>query len=115
MVHSLIQAGADADIKSRLPYLPETPDVLGCNPAPKRPLHDWLWEARLPALDGWTALMMAAWTGHTKVVQILTEATTELDSRDRQGETALHKAFDKGHTEIVTQLIDNGAKLDIRI
>ena len=91
--------------------------------------------------DGWTALMMASYNGHTEVVKVLVEAKADLNITDQvnliinylltltidvycdyffifislqDGDTALIDAATKGHTSIVKILVDRGAATDIR-
>ena len=59
---------------------------------------------------GMTALMCAAQTGQTKVVQCLLDAKANVTAKTRSGETALHIARKKRFTKIVGQLIASGAR-----
>uniref|UniRef100_A0A0G4HY28 Uncharacterized protein n=1 Tax=Chromera velia CCMP2878 TaxID=1169474 RepID=A0A0G4HY28_9ALVE len=59
-----------------------------------------------------TALMRAAYNGHTEIVRLLIEAKANLDLQDKRGRTALISASEAGHTEIVHLLINAKAELD---
>jgi serine/threonine-protein phosphatase 6 regulatory ankyrin repeat subunit B len=61
--------------------------------------------------DGWTALMIAAFSGHTGTVKILLDENADVSAQDKgDGKTALRWAVDRGHTEIVNILKQAGAK-----
>ena len=53
---------------------------------------------------GETALMYAAWRGHSDIVQLLLEKRADLTLKNRQGDTALALAESKGHLEILQML-----------
>ena len=53
---------------------------------------------------GETALMYAAWRGHSKIVQLLLEHRADVTLKNQQGDTALGLAESKGHLEIVQML-----------
>jgi len=58
---------------------------------------------------GKTALMVAAYQGHTELVKVLLEAKAKLDLKDIAGITALVFAAYQGHTKIVDWLLKKGA------
>ena len=53
---------------------------------------------------GETALMYAAWRGHSDIVQLLLENRADVTLKNRQGDTALGLAESKEHLEIVQML-----------
>ena len=54
-------------------------------------------------------LVEAADKGYLATVQRLVESGVDVDSRDDEGETALHQACDQGHLEIVKYLLAHRA------
>lgn len=54
--------------------------------------------------EGFTALMMAAAEGQVEVVRVLLLHGAEVDTIDRDGDTAEKFARDKGHTEVLKLL-----------
>ena len=63
---------------------------------------------------GETALMQAAWQGHTEAVKLSIDRGTDCNIQSEDGRTALMRAAWEGHTEAVKFLIDHGADLDIQ-
>ncbi|KAJ5392532.1 ankyrin repeat domain-containing protein 44 [Penicillium cosmopolitanum] len=61
------------------------------------------------ALEGTTALHLAAYGGHIEVVKFLIHAGADVFAFDFPGLTALHWAAYKGHKDIVALLLENGA------
>lgn len=61
------------------------------------------------ALEGTTALHLAAYGGHIDVVKFLINAGADVSAFDFPGLTALHWAAYKGHKDIVSLLLENGA------
>lgn len=59
-------------------------------------------------------LMEATAAGFKNVVEILLKLHVSIDTRDRHGETALHKAAILGRTEIADVLVYNGAVTAVR-
>ena len=53
---------------------------------------------------GETALMYAAWRGHSDIVSLLLENRADATLKNRQGDTALTLAKSKGHLDIVQML-----------
>ncbi len=53
---------------------------------------------------GETALMYAAWRGHSDIVQLLLENRADVTLKNRQGDTALGLAVSKGHLQIAQML-----------
>lgn len=69
--------------------------------------------------DGWTALHLAAFGGHARVVQMLVGAGARPDDRSCHdggctGATALHLAAAAGHAEVVTALLAAGSDPRLR-
>ena len=61
----------------------------------------------------YSALIYAAWEGHTEIALALIEKGARLDVREAYGDTALICAAWEGHTEIALALIEKGASLDV--
>ncbi len=55
--------------------------------------------------DGWSALMMACYTGRKEVAQILLDHHADTNIRDRNNKNALSLAREAGCTEIVELLL----------
>lgn len=79
---------------------------------------DLIW-SRLPSatrqavdVHGRTALHIAAWRGHTVLMECLLTHGIEFDARDKRGRTALHYAARHGHVECVQQLLNKGVLID---
>jgi ankyrin repeat protein len=67
--------------------------------------------------SGMTPLHMVASTGCLEVARILLERSEEVNARDDEGSTALHKAsqaWEKGHPDLVELLLDHGADAHVR-
>jgi len=66
------------------------------------------------AINGWSALMYAAWAGDAEMVELLINAGADVNIRAKHSkdETALMVASEAGHPEIVELLIDAGADVD---
>ena len=67
--------------------------------------------------DGFSALMYAAWHGHTAIVQALLQANASVDLQSRLGYTALAVAAwncSNGHTAIVQALLQASASVDLQ-
>jgi len=56
-------------------------------------------------LDRMTALIAAASNGHSKVVQVLLDAKTDVDATTKNDETALSTAAANGHSNVVRTLL----------
>ncbi|RJP74031.1 MAG: ankyrin repeat domain-containing protein [Candidatus Abyssobacteria bacterium SURF_17] len=65
------------------------------------------------AKDGGTALMVAAYLGHSDVVGLLIKKGANVDAQDNHGDTALRHAIMKEHSDIVQILLDSGADPNI--
>ena len=63
---------------------------------------------------GFTALILAAFNGHTDIVQQLIAAGAHINAKNNDGNTALIEAAASGRTAIVQQLIAAGADDTIR-
>ena len=59
---------------------------------------------------GYTALMAAAYKGHTEIVEILIKSGADVNAKTNNGQTVLMFATCGGHTEIVEILIEAGAE-----
>ncbi len=66
------------------------------------------------AINGWSALMYAAWAGDAEMVGLLINAGADVNIRAKHSkdETALMVASEAGHPEIVELLIDAGADVN---
>ena len=62
--------------------------------------------------DGVTALMRAAFHGHTEIAQALLAAEAEVNQADKGGDTALIWAAFHGHTETVQAMLAAGAEVN---
>ena len=60
--------------------------------------------------DGYTALMVASYKGHTEVARLLIEQGVDVNAQDKRGRTALEWASRYRHKEIVKLLKEAGAK-----
>jgi len=56
-----------------------------------------------------TALMQASSSGNYEAVQVLIDNGAKVNLRDKDGATALSKAYDKGEMEIYNYLVEHGA------
>jgi len=56
-----------------------------------------------------TALMQASLSGNYEAVQVLIDNGAKVNLRDKDGATALSKAYDKGEMEIYNYLVEHGA------
>ena len=57
----------------------------------------------------WTALSLAAYTGHFEVVRMLLKHNADTNARDSSGWTPLHIATFCGRVDIVRLLLNHGA------
>ena len=64
------------------------------------------------ATNGQTALMWAAWEGHTDVVRTLLDHAAEVDARTTTGYTALVLAAREGYRETTEALLEAGADVN---
>ncbi|MEM4367103.1 MAG: ankyrin repeat domain-containing protein [Candidatus Anstonellales archaeon] len=64
--------------------------------------------------DGITMLMIASWSGHEKIVEMLIKAGADVNATSYLGFTALMYAAENGHEKIVEMLIKAGANLDLQ-
>jgi ankyrin repeat protein len=72
-------------------------------------------DVRNPSRSGLpTALISAAFRGHTAVVFALLSAGADVSATNIQARTALHLAADQDHADVVALLCQSGAPLDAR-
>ena len=66
------------------------------------------------AINGWSALMYAAWSGDAEMVELLINAGADVNIRAKHSkdETALMVVSEAGHADVVELLIDAGADVD---
>ena len=61
-----------------------------------------------------TPLHVAAQFGHKQIIErLLNVKNLDIDATDQQGMTALHLAISRGYEDICTDLIDNGASINM--
>lgn len=65
-------------------------------------------------LDGQTALMWAAFNGHTTAVYNLLDAGANINAKDRHGQTALMFAVRNNKINVVKLLLNKGASHTIK-
>ncbi len=64
---------------------------------------------------GWTALMWAAYRGHTDLMQLLIERGADVHTEDYFGTTAmLNAAWQRGNLASIELLLDNGADINAK-
>ena len=56
----------------------------------------------------------AARAGHTEVVRWLAERGADINARNKDNKTPLHRAVEKGHTDMVRWLVQNGTDMNAR-
>jgi ankyrin repeat protein len=64
--------------------------------------------------SGRTALVEAAWGGHTDIVKYLIEKGANVNTGDNVGYTALMRASEEGHNAVVTVLVQKNADVNLR-
>ena len=65
-------------------------------------------------VNGYTALICGAYSGHEEVVQALLDSGANIDNSDPDLTTPLHVAAANGHEQIVRLLLDRGAKINAK-
>ena len=68
--------------------------------------------SRATTAHGDTALLLAAYRGHTEVARVLIEAGADVNARNTRTNTVLHEAASNGHNDLVTLLLEHGAEID---
>ncbi|WP_445628560.1 ankyrin repeat domain-containing protein [Nostoc sp. DSM 114167] len=73
-------------------------------------------DINLPSEDRFTPLMVAIWRENYAIADYLIEQIpkSNINQRDRKGETALYKAVKQGNYDLVTKFIDKGADYRIK-
>jgi ankyrin repeat protein len=64
--------------------------------------------------DGWTALQLAAESGHETVVRLLLEKWQDINAKNIYGQTALHRAAEYGHETVVRLLLEKWADVAVK-
>ena len=64
--------------------------------------------------DGSTMLKLAAWNGHSQMVQMLIRHGARVDVLDNNGSSPLLWAAYCGHAKVMEILIDNGANVNLK-
>jgi ankyrin repeat protein len=62
----------------------------------------------------WMPVHVAAFNGHTEIVQLLIESGCDIHGASNIGQTPLHLSSKKGHVGVMQLLNDNGAELNSR-
>ncbi len=62
--------------------------------------------------DGWTCLLIAAWSGHLDICRLLIDKGAQVEAKNSNGRTPLHYAAIFGRVEIVCLLCDHGADVE---
>ncbi|XP_037085589.1 ankyrin repeat domain-containing protein 17-like [Pollicipes pollicipes] len=70
--------------------------------------------ATVPGGGGKTALMLAAWRGHTTLVMLLIARGVAIEARNTAGRTALWWALDAGHATTARLLQTCDASVDVQ-
>eukprot|EP00966_Prymnesium_polylepis_P033616 781394-Prymnesium_polylepis.1 len=58
-------------------------------------------------------LVIAAWSGHAHVVQVLLDQSAELEATNNDGNNALHCAAYQGYADVTQLLLRKGASIDM--
>lgn len=59
--------------------------------------------------DGWTALMLAAWSGHADLAEALVAKGAQVGAKSKDGRTALTIALETGHNDVAALLQSHAA------
>ena len=68
----------------------------------------------LCSADGDTALILAAWYGHTDITRLLLDSRADVDATNCDGNCALNCAAYHGFMEVAALLVDGNATIDVR-
>uniref|UniRef100_A0A1D5R8V2 Ankyrin repeat and death domain containing 1A n=1 Tax=Macaca mulatta TaxID=9544 RepID=A0A1D5R8V2_MACMU len=61
---------------------------------------------------GMNALLLSAWFGHLRILQILVNSGAKIHCKSKEGNTALHLAAGRGHMAVLQRLVDIGLDLE---
>ena len=93
------------------------------------PIHDYAWGNLLSGVNkelsngidvntknniGDTAMTIAAYQGHIKIIELLIANGADIDLKNNNGDNPLILAAYQGHTVIVKELIANGANVNTK-
>lgn len=65
-------------------------------------------------IDGRTALIICAWTGSDKIVNLLIDKGADMNTQDNNGDTALIWFTHRDHAQLVDILLAKGADMEIK-
>ncbi|RAO66927.1 uncharacterized protein BHQ10_002939 [Talaromyces amestolkiae] len=116
LAKSLVEKAEDLDVQDKLGQRPlHLAAERGDEIAVSYLLHNGARvEAKAEDGEEQTALHRAAWGGSTPVVQLLLNAGSHVNTKDKFENIALHTAAEKGFESVATLLIENGADVDAK-
>lgn len=114
IVHILIDAGADVNIKDSDGQTSLHQAVVSCNANIVEILINAGANLNIQDNLGRTALYQAAHHSFIDIIYILSRAGADLNIKNNNGYAALHSAVLVNHRKVVQALIDAGADLDIQ-